>query len=190
VCMCVFVFVCMCVFVFVDAFARARARVCVCVCVRACVCVCGGRVRPRRTRGLEGQEKIGSAHHPEADLRQRSIAPRGRRRRAARSCGFHAKRDRRRPHAPHAPLRNVPHWRASAQPTVLGYSLAARVLASDAPSARRSAGVTTAAGTRRTCGGGCVRVRAAARRPASPAARASLRGVHARAQGWRASACA
>ena len=44
--------------------------------------------------------------------------------------------------------------------------------------------MTTAAGTRKTCGGGCVGVRAAARRPAPPAARARLRDAHARAQGW------
>ena len=38
---------------------------------RMSVGVRGGRACRRRTRRLEGHKKIGSAHHPEADLRQR-----------------------------------------------------------------------------------------------------------------------
>ena len=39
--------------------------------MRARMRVRGGRACGRRTRRLEGHKKIGSAHHPEADLRQR-----------------------------------------------------------------------------------------------------------------------
>ncbi len=80
--------------------------------------------------------------------------------------------------------RNAQRWRAAAGPTVLVYSLAARGTPAK-PSVRRSAGVTTAARARRTCGGGCVGVRAAARaRHRPPCERASARAVCMRVRGW------